>query len=156
MLTPLLLFAHITVMFTAITVSFGGGLVMRVAYMTGQVAAVRGVGMAVMRTGPWIPVLFIIGGVLGLLTAITWNIYPLTAPWLLIAYTLFALAMLIGVVENAPWARRLGGLVAQTPDGPITPEIRAMFTDTRVVVLTIVDYLVVAGIIFDMVVKPFS
>ena len=156
MLTPLLLFIHITVMFTAITVGFGGGFVMRVAYMTGQVAAVRGVGMALARTASWIPILFITGGVFGLLTAITWGIYPLTAPWLIIAYVLFALAMAIGILENAPWGKRMGALLAHTPDGPLTPEIKAMFTDTRVVVLTIVDYLIVALIIFDMVVKPFS
>jgi hypothetical protein len=156
MLTPLLLFVHITVMFTAITVGFGGGLVMRMAYMTGQVAAVRGVGMALARLSPWIPILFIVGGVFGLLTAITWGIYSLTAPWLLIAYALFIAAMAIGILENAPWGKRMGALLAQTPDGPLTPEVKAMFTETRVVVLTIVDYLIVAAIIFDMVVKPFS
>lgn len=155
MLTPLLIFAHITAMFLAIMVAFGSALVMRVAYMTGQVAAVRGVGMASARLGPLIPVLFIVGGLLGLFTAISFG-QDLLAPWLVIAYVLFAVAMVIGIVENAPWARRLGALLAQTPDGPLTPEIRAMFTDTRVVVLTVVDYLVVVAIIFDMVVKPFS
>lgn len=156
MLTHLLLFLHITVMFAAITVGFGGGVVMRFAYMTGQVAAIRGVGMSLVRLSRFIPVLFITGGLLGLLTAISWDLYPLTAPWLIIAYVLFAVAMAIGVLENGPWGRRMGALLANTPDGPLTPEIRAMFTDTRVVVLTAVDYVIVALILFDMVVKPFS
>ena len=156
MLTPLLLWIHITVMFAAITVGYGGGLVMRMAYMTGQVAAVRGVGMALGRLARWIPILFLTGGLFGLLTAISWGLFPLTAPWLVIAYVLFAIAMAIGILENAPWGRRMGALLATTPDGPLTPEIRAMFTDTRTVVLTVVDYLIVALIVFDMVVKPFS
>lgn len=154
-LTPVLIFLHITVMFAAITVGFGGGLVMRVAYMTGQVAAVRGVGMALARLSRWIPILFISGGTLGLLAAISFG-QNLLAPWLVIAYVLFATAMVIGVVENAPWGRKLGALLATTPDGPLTPEVRAMFTETRVVALTVVDYLIVVAILFDMVVKPFS
>jgi hypothetical protein len=156
MLTPLLLVVHIVVMFSAITVGYGGGLVMRMAYLTGQVAAVRGVGMALARLSRWIPILFITGGVFGLLTAISWGIYPLTAPWLVIAYVLFAIAMAIGIVENAPWGRKMGQLLAQTPDGPLTPDIVAMFTNTRVVALTVVDYVVVVVLIYDMVVKPFS
>lgn len=155
MLTPLLIFAHITVMFAAVMVAFGSGLVMRVAYMTGQVAAVRGVGMAAARLGVWIPILFVIGGLLGLLTAISFG-QDLLAPWLVIAYVLWTLAMLIGIVENRPWGEKIGRLLMQTPDGPLTPEISAMFTDTRVVALTIVDYVIVIAVIFDMVVKPFS
>lgn len=155
MLTPLLLFLHITVMFVAIMVAYGSGLVLRVAYMTGQVAAIRGAGAAAARLGPFIPILFISGGLLGLLTAISFG-QDLTAPWLVIAYTLFIVAMGIGIVENRPWGEHLGALLAQTPDGPVTPEVRAMFTSTRVVGVTIIEYAIVIGIIFDMVVKPFS
>lgn len=154
-ITPLLIFLHITVMFAAITVGFGGGLVMRMAYMTGQVAAVRGVGMALARLARWIPILFVSGGLLGLLAGISFG-QNLLAPWLIIAYLLFAAAMAIGIVENAPWGRKIGALLATTPDGPLTPEVRAMFTDQRVVTLTIVDYVIVVALLFDMVVKPFS
>ncbi|HYL41533.1 MAG TPA: hypothetical protein VET90_09505 [Candidatus Binatus sp.] len=155
MLTPLLVFAHITVMFAAVMVAFGTGLLMRVAYMTGQVTAVRGVGMVSARLAAFIPILFVIGGLLGLFTAISVGA-DLLAPWLVIAYVLWASAMTIGFVQNKPWGERMGKLLMQTPDGPLTPEIAAMFTDTRVVVVTIVDYLIVVAIIFDMVVKPFS
>lgn len=154
-LTPVLIFLHITVMFAAIGVAYGGGLVMRMAYVTGQVAAVRGVGMALARSAPAIPILFISGGTLGLLTAISFG-QNLLAPWLIIAYLLFAVAMVIGIKENRSWAAKMGALLATTPDGPLTPEVRAMFTDRRVVTLTLVEYVIVVSIIFDMVVKPFS
>ena len=58
-LTQLVLFLHITLIIAAIAVAYGGGLVMRMAYMTGQVTAVRGVGMSLARVAKWIPVLFI-------------------------------------------------------------------------------------------------
>lgn len=155
MLTLLILFLHIATMFTAVMVAFGSRTLMRLAYMTGQVAAVRGVGMAVARISPAIPFLFIAGGAFGLLTAINFG-FDLLSPWLVIAYTLFAIAMLLGIVEDRPWVRRMGALLAETPDGPLTPEIRAMFAGTRAVVLTIISYAIFALIIFDMVVKPFS
>ncbi|HXI46334.1 MAG TPA: hypothetical protein VNH13_08530 [Candidatus Acidoferrales bacterium] len=155
MLTPLLLFGHITVMFVAITVAYGSGLMARLAYMTGQVAAVRGVGMAAARLGPFIPILFILGGLLGLFTAVSVGA-NLLAPWLVIAYSLWTIAMLIGILENRPWGMKLGAILARTPDGPLTPELSAMFTDRRVVIGTVVDYALVLLLIYDMVVKPFS
>jgi hypothetical protein len=154
-LTPLLIFLHITTMFAAITVGFGSGFLMRIAYMTGQVAAVRGLGMVSARVGPLIPILFITGGIFGLLTAISFGL-NLLAPWLVIAYVLFAIAMYIGAVENRKWGEQMGQLLRTAPDGPVTPEIAAMFDDPRVRLLTIVDYAIVVVIIFDMVVKPFS
>jgi hypothetical protein len=154
-LSLLILFVHITVMFAAITVGYGSGLMARVAYMTGQVAAVRGVGMAAARLARVIPVLFITGGLFGLFTAIAFG-QNLLAPWLVIAYVLYAIALYIGAVETAGWGKRLGAVLATTPDGPLTPEISEMFTDRRVVIVTAIDYLIVAVIIFDMVVKPFS
>ena len=123
--------------------------------MTGQVAALRGVGMAVVRLGPEIPILFMAGGVLGLLTAVDFG-FDVLSPWLLIAYVLFTGAMLIGVFEDRPRGIRMGSLLAQTPDGPLTPELRAMFTGPRVVAFAIANYVVIGAIIFDMVVKPFS
>lgn len=151
----LILFVHITAMVVAITVAYGSGLVVRMAYMTGQVAVVRGAGIAASRLAKVIPVLFITGGLFGLFTAIAFG-QNLLAPWLVIAYVLFAIAMYIGGVENATWGKRLGQLLATTPDGPLTPELSAMFTDRRVVTLTAIEYLIVAVVIFDMVVKPFS
>ena len=108
------------------------------------------------RIGPIIPILFISGGLFGLLTAISFGTINLLAPWLVIAYVLFAIAMYIGAVENRKWGLQLGQLLRTAADGPLTPEITAMFTDRRVVALTIVDYAIVVVLIFDMVLKPFS
>jgi hypothetical protein len=154
-LSLLLLFLHITTMVVAIAVAYGTGLVVRLAYMTGQVAAIRGVGMALARLEPVIPILFVAGGLFGLLTAINFG-FDLLAPWLVIAYVLFAIAMVIGAAHTAKWGQRVGQVAASTPDGPLTPELAAMFTDRRVVALAIAEYAIVIVLIFDMVVKPLS
>jgi hypothetical protein len=151
----LLLFLHITVIFSAITVGFGSTTLLRVAYMTGQVAPLRGVGIAVAKLAPIVPILYITGGLLGLLTAIVFG-QNLLAPWLVIAYVFFAIAIYIGAVEGRKWGMALGAQLAKTPDGPLTTELSTMFTDRRVVVITVIDYLLPVILIFDMVVKPFS
>jgi hypothetical protein len=149
------LFLHIATMFAAVTLSYGITTLLRVAYGTGQTAAVRGVGMTAGKVGRYIPMLFVAGGIFGLITGITYG-YNLLAPWLIIAYVLFVIAMILGVAENAPFGAKLGKLLMQTPDGPLTAEIRELFDEPRTVALLVVDYLVVILLIFDMVVKPFG
>lgn len=156
-LTSLVLFLHITTMFAAVAVGYGVTTFVRVAYMTGQVSALKGVGMAASRLTPFIPVLFISGGVLGLLTAIIGPYSQnLLAPWLVIAYVLFIIAMVVGARINEPWGKRLGMALRSVPDGPIPPEIDAFFKDQRMNWITAFDYVIVVVLIFDMVVKPFS
>ncbi|HEY2916467.1 MAG TPA: hypothetical protein VGI98_04550 [Candidatus Limnocylindrales bacterium] len=154
-LTLLWLFLHITLLFAAVAVAFGGGFLMRVAFMTGQVGPIRGVGMVVGRVGPLIPILFLSGGLFGLITAISFGT-NLLSPWLVIAYVLFAIAMYIGVVNNRAFGEHLGQIVRTAPDGPVTPEIVELFNNRREVAVSIIDYVILAALIFDMVVKPFS
>ena len=150
-----LLFLHIATMIAAVTVAYGSGFVMRLAYGTGQVAPIRGVAAASGPIGILIPLLFVSGGIFGLLTAITFG-YSLLAPWLLIAYGLWLAAMLIGVAVNRPFAMQLRALLATVPDGPISGPIEKLFAAPRVRAFTAVDYLIILALIFDMVVKPFS
>jgi len=153
--TLLLLFLHIAVMFAAITVSLGTNLFFRLAYMTGQVAAVRGVAMIAQRAGPLIPMLFIAGGLLGLLTAISFG-FNLLAPWLVIAYVLWVIAMVLGFTGSRAFGPKIGAALAASPDGPITPELRAVVSEQRYRLESIIEYVIIVSVIFDMVVKPFS
>jgi len=153
--TLLLLFLHIAVMFAAITVSLGTNLFFRLAYMTGQVAAVRGVAMVAQRAGPLIPMLFIAGGLLGLLTAISFG-FNLLAPWLVIAYVLWVIAMVLGFTGSRAFGPKIGAALAAAPDGPITPELRAVVSEQRYRLESIIEYVIIVSVIFDMVVKPFS
>jgi hypothetical protein len=150
------LFLHISLIFAGITVGYGVTLMLRVAYMSGQVGIMRGVGFAAGKVGPAIPILFIAGGVFGLLTGIASGL-DLLAPWLLIAYVLFVIAMLIGFFENAATGRKLGPLLmAADPGQPIPAAVRELFDSPRARYLLVIDVLLPFLFVFDMVVKPFS
>jgi len=153
--TLLVLFLHIAVMFAAITVALGTSIFLRIAYMTGQVAAVRGFAMVAQRAGPLIPILFVVGGLLGLITAISFG-FNLLAPWLIIAYVLWVVAMVMGVTGGRALGMKLGAALATATDGPITPELRAIVSEPRYRAESIIEYAIIVAAIFDMVVKPFS
>jgi len=155
-LIHLWLFLHIAVIFTAITVGYGVTLMLRIAYMSGQVGIMRGVGYAAGKVGPLIPILFIAGGLFGLLTALATGT-DLLAPWLVIAYVLFVIAMLIGIFENAATGRKLGPLLmAADVSQPLPAAVRELFDSPRARYLLVIDVLIPFLFVFDMVVKPFS
>jgi hypothetical protein len=153
---PLLfLFLHITFFIVAITISYGPLLLLRLAYRTGEVGNIRGLALVHSRLGPLTFVMYLLGGIFGGLTAIAFG-FDLLAPWLVIAYVAFAIAMLLGVTENRTWPLRLAEAVKRTPDGPLTPEIRDLFMNRRTVSVLVIDIVWVPVMIFDMVIKPFS
>jgi uncharacterized membrane protein len=154
-LTPILLFVHIGLMFGAVMISLGPALVMRIAEQSGQMALVRGVALASKPIEPAIPILFISGGIFGLLTAINVG-YNLLAPWLVIAYLLFLVAMITGAGINRTFLLRLAPLVKDAPDGELTEPVRALFAEPRYRFVSSLDYVVILALIYDMVAKPFS
>ena len=151
----LLLWLHITTMIAAVTISYGPALLMRLAVRTNQVAVVRGALASTRPVGPFIPILYVAGGIFGLLTAINFG-FNLLAPWLVIAYVLWVVAMLTGVLIHEPFSRRVGPVAAAAPDGPISGELATLIADPRENAAYWLDYVVVVAILFDMVVKPFS
>lgn len=154
-LGTLTLWLHITLMVSAITISYGPALLTELAYRSGRVEAVRGVALASQRLGPLIPVLYVTGGIFGLLTAINFG-FNLLAPWLVIAYLLFAIAMITGFAFNRNFGPRVVQATTGVPDGPLSPAITALFADPTYRLVTTIDYVVVIALLFDMVVKPFS
>jgi uncharacterized membrane protein len=154
-LTPILLFGHISLMFAAVAVSFGPSLLMQIAERSGQTALVRGVTLASKPVGVAIPILYVSGGIFGLLTAINVG-YNLLAPWLVIAYVLFLIAMITGAGINRTFLLRLAPLVKDAPDGELTEPVRALFAEPRYRLVNILDYVVILALIYDMVAKPFS
>jgi len=154
-LGTLTLWLHITAMVTAVTLSYGPSFLVDRAYRSGQVAAVRAVAQLAAPLGPLIPVFYVSGGLLGLWTAINFG-YDLLAPWLVIAYVLFAVPMITGFTFSRTFAPRLVQATTGVPDGPVPPPVVALFSDPRYRLVTVIDYLVILGILFDMVVKPFS
>lgn len=154
-MSQILLFLHITFFITAVTISYGPLLLLRLAYRTGEVGDIRGLALVHSRLGPLTVVMYMLGGIFGGLTAIAFG-FDLLAPWLVIAYVAFAIAVLLGVTANRIWPLRLAEAVKRTPDGPLTPEIRDLFMNRTTVSVLAIDIAWVPVIIFDMVIKPFS
>lgn len=151
----LTLWLHITLMFAAITISFGPSIVLMLAYRAGDAGTLRGLARALTPLDRLIPIFYLGGGLFGLWTAINFG-YDLLAPWLVIAYVLFAVAMITGVTFNRTFGPRLVAATADIPDGRLTPAIVEMFADPRYRFVTALDTIVMVALIFDMVIKPFS
>jgi hypothetical protein len=149
-----LLFGHITLMISAVVVAFGPPLMFRLARGAGDTARLRAIATPTVL-GMAIPILFITGGVLGLATAINFGT-NLLAPWLVIAYVLFGIAMINGIAVHAPYGRRVYEALRAAPDGPLTPAAAAVIDDPRERIVGLVDYVIIVALLFDMVVKPFS
>src|SRR5690348_5961845 len=101
----LLLFGHITAMIAAVVVAYGPPLMFSLARREGDVARLRAIATPTVL-GIAIPILFVTGGILGLATAINFGT-NLLAPWLVIAYVLWVIAMINGVTTHAPYGRRV-------------------------------------------------
>lgn len=151
----LLVFLHIAVVFSAVSISYGPQLLLALAIRTGRVEVVRGVTAAAGPLVIAIPVLYITGGLFGLFAAINTG-FNLLAPWLLIAYVLFVTLTIIGARLVGPWAEHVGKLAAAAPDGPLTPDLQAIIRDPRMRLIRWADFVLVFLLVFDMVLKPFS
>jgi hypothetical protein len=150
----ILVFAHVFTMFVAVAASYGTEFVLRRAARSGDVPKIHGVFEAVRPAGQAIPFLFIGGLVFGLL-AVFANEFDPFAPWLLIAYAVFVIAMVLGAVVVGPWAARVGEALARS-NGVASPELTSLLADPRVEAVYWIDWLILLVIVFDMVVKPFS
>ena len=150
----LLVFGHITVMTAAVVISYGPSLMFQLAARTGQVAPVRALSVPT-ALGLWIPILYVLGGILGLATAVNYG-HNLLAPWLVIAYVLWTIAMINGAAIHAPYFRRIAAVAVKTTDGPLTGDLMSLMADRRERIAAAVDYVIIVAILFDMVVKPFS
>jgi len=151
----LLLFAHLSLIFTGVVVAWGPLLLVWITYRSGQLPLLRATSSVAVRLGRVIPAFYMGGGLFGLLTALAFG-HALLAPWLLIAYVLFAIATVTGIAWTGPHTEKIAELAQAAPNGPIPAPLAALFTSTSAVALTIFDVGLVFVLVFDMVVKPFS
>jgi len=149
----ILIFLHVMTMFVAVALALGGSIFLVMALRTGRTEVVRSYGSATKSIVRIIPVVFVIGGIFGLITAVALQ-FNLLAPWLIIAYILFALLALSGAALSGPAAENIGKIVATAPNGPL-PAAAAPLID-RFYRAQAIEVTVLVLIVFDMVVKPFG
>jgi hypothetical protein len=150
-----LLFFHITTMITAVTISYGPGTVLFLAVRAQRFDQARLLIVAMAPFERLIPAFYVVGGLFGLATALSSG-FNLLAPWLVIAYVLWIIAMATGGAVHARYHQGLQRQFAGVVEGPISDELALAIADPRERSAAIVDYVVIVLLLFDMVVKPFS
>jgi hypothetical protein len=151
----IVVFLHVAVMFAAVAFSIGPTFVLRRLGATGDVPAIRrafSMSAPIVRA---IPMLFGLGALLGVV-AIFVNDFDPFQPFLLIAYALFIIATVVGVVITTPWFKKVTQLAAESPDAAPSPELSAALDDPGARFTDWFDPLIILAFLFDMIVKPFG
>jgi len=144
-----LLYLHIATMFTAVAMAAGSSLLVLLAHARGERGVVAAItGLPLDRI---IPPLYVAGGLFGILTAVL-NGYSLVAPWLVIAYLIFAMLMVLGIVYSGPLLGQVHA-VASDQAGDADAFVRVM---ARYRLDALVSLGGIALIVADMVFKPLS
>ena len=148
-------FLHIAAMFGAVSIFVGQGMLSAGIARTGDVRAIRRALAAEARFQPAGVFLFLLGIVLGVVTALTGE-FDLTAPWLLISYGLVAVTLVVGIAYHGPRGKKLQALAEASSENELSGPLRAAINAPTARVVVAVDSLIWLAIIYMMVVKPFS
>jgi len=144
-----LLYLHILTMFSAVAMAAGSSiLVLLAARRRDRLLVASITGMHLDRI---IPPLYLAGGLFGILTGATFG-YSLVAPWMLIAYAVFAALMVLGVLYSGPLMGRVHAVASdQGADPQAFAEVMRRFR-----LDTLVSLGGIALIVADMVFKPLT
>ena len=148
-------FLHIATMFSAVAVAIGPLLLLRRVGRSGDVPAIRRTFALAAPITRFVPVLYTLGAALGIVAIFTNGFNPFE-PFLLIAYGLFILATVVGIVVTEPWFKRVVQTAAESPDAAPSAELSAALQDPRMRLIDWFDPLIILAFVFDMVVKPFG
>ncbi len=145
----LLLYLHILLMFTAVSIAAGSSILVLIAAGRRERALVA--ALTALPLDRIVPPLYIVGGLVGLGTGLAFG-YDLLAPWMVIAYVIFALMTALGILYSGPLLGRVHAIA--TDEGA---ESQA-FTDVlrRFRIDAVLSLGGIALIVADMVFKPFS
>ena len=99
--------------------------------------------------------LFFIGLIFGVVSIFAIGFNPFE-PWLLIAYALFVIQVLLGTFFVDRWHGRVGAAVMAEDADPNSGELGAALNDRAGQRVALLQSALVILFIFDMVVKPFS
>jgi hypothetical protein len=145
----LLLYLHIVTMFIAVSVAAGSSILLLVGARRGDRQLVA--GLSALPIDRIVPPLYMVGGLFGLGTGLAFG-YNLVAPWMLIAYALFAVLTFLGIRYTGPLVGRVHVVASdQATDAQAFAQvIRRFQLDTMITLGGI------ALIVADMVFKPFA
>jgi uncharacterized membrane protein len=144
---------HILAMFVAFGFTTGVGIYLTALAASGDVRLIRAAtrGARPLQTAG--AVVLLVGVIFGFATAAAIG-FSLTAKWLLIAYVLLILLLVIGVGVHRMWAERLAKAAAASPDDHASPELQAVIDDRFVRLAGPLSGLLWIGLVAMMVLRP--
>lgn len=148
-------YLHIITMFSAVGSAAGVQILMNRVAASGDVRSIRTVFKLAEPLGKATPILFVVGVLFGLTTAY-FKTYNFFANWLLLAYTIFAINLVVAGAILGPWHARMVLAATNSPDDKPSPELEALIHDRSAVIATWVMIIAIILIVFVMVMKPFS
>jgi len=148
-------YLHIVTMFFAVALALSSEIVVRRVAGTLDPRAISTTVERVAPLGKITTGAFLLGLAFGVIAALTGHI-NLLAPWLLMSYGAFVLAMAVGGLITDPWVGRLGAAAAASPSDTPSDELRTVVGDPRARWATVLLMVIIATIVFFMVVKPLS
>jgi uncharacterized membrane protein len=154
-MTTIWKFLHIALMFVAVSIFVGQGMLSGAVARSGDVRALRRVLAVEDRFAPIGGGMFVLGIVFGFLTAITGD-FDLTQTWLVIGYALALFILLNGVTYHRSQAEKLKAAAAASPDDQPSEELRRIAGAPGVAVMNTIDGIAWLAVIYVMVAKPFS
>lgn len=149
------IFLHIATMFTAVAITIGPSLLLRRIGRSGDVPAIRRSFAMAAPIIRFVPPLYILGAALGIVAIFTNGFDPFQ-PFLLIAYVLFVVAVVVGIRFTEPWLKAVTQASAESPDATPSPALTASLQAPAGRLLDWFDPIIILVFIFDMVVKPFG
>lgn len=152
---PIFKYLHILTMFSAVGTVIGTEVLLHRVARSGDVRAIRAAFSLAKPMNLIAPVLFLLGVAFGFIDAITRG-FDLFAPWLLIAYVLFVAMFVLGGAVQGRWIERIVAAAASSEGASPSADLQRVIHDRRAAVAMYVSWLLLAGIIFTMVAKPFS
>ena len=147
-------FLHILAMFAGVTMLFAYEIVIHRAAAAKEVEVVRSIGKRRTLVESWGIALIVLGIVFGVITAVV-GPYDLTQTWLLTAYGIVAILIVLGAGPETAWLNRLVAAADADPGDGSSAGFAAAMRDPRRNLIWI-SAVLYAAVIFVMVTKPFS
>ena len=144
-------FLHVLTMFVAVALSGGVDILLVRIARTHDVRSIHAAFEARERFGRFIPLLFGVGLVFGLIAIFVEGFNPF-AGWLLLAYPLFVAGILVGALGIGRWAERVRVATASA-EAP-SAEVLALLDAPSVRYAIAAFWLLIATLVFVMIMKP--
>jgi len=140
-------------MFIAFALTTGVGIFSSIIVRTGNVPAIRTAVRASIPLHSAGGALILVGVIFGFATATSAG-FSLTSHWLIAAYVLAALILIIGFGVHRPWVLRVVAAAAASPDDRMSPELAASVGERPAQLAGPISGLLWIAVIAIMVLRP--